>query len=60
MDLSQQEPRSAAGYEKAATLGETCMDCGRGIAHRLPKGVFDIDLDRLVQKCHGGARASSC
>jgi|DewCreStandDraft_4_1066084.scaffolds.fasta_scaffold00025_163 cytochrome c-type protein NapC len=59
MDLSQQEPRSAARHEKAAIEGKTCIDCHRGIAHRLPAGAFDIDLDRLVEERRGGARASS-
>ncbi len=58
-DLAQQEPRSADRHQKAAVKGRTCIDCHRGIAHRLPAGGFDVDLDRLVQERQGGARAAA-
>jgi cytochrome c-type protein NapC len=37
MDLSKQNPRAAAAHEKFLFTGEkTCIDCHKGIAHKLP------------------------
>ena len=37
MDVSKQNPRAAAAHEKDLFTGEkTCIDCHKGIAHRLP------------------------
>jgi cytochrome c-type protein NapC len=37
MDLAKQNPRAAAMHEKFLFTGErTCIDCHKGIAHRLP------------------------
>lgn len=37
MDLSKQNPRAAAAHERFLFTGErTCIQCHRGIAHRLP------------------------
>ena len=37
MDLSRQNPRAAAAHERLLFTGErTCIDCHKGIAHRLP------------------------
>jgi cytochrome c-type protein NapC len=37
MDISKQNPRAAAAHEKFLFTGErTCIDCHKGIAHRLP------------------------
>jgi cytochrome c-type protein NapC len=37
MDLSRQNPRAAAAHERFLFSGErTCIDCHKGIAHRLP------------------------
>ena len=37
MDLSKQNPRAAAAHEKLLFTGEkTCIDCHKGIAHKLP------------------------
>jgi cytochrome c-type protein NapC len=37
MDLSRQNPRAAAAHEQFLFTGErTCIQCHRGIAHRLP------------------------
>ncbi len=38
MDFDKQESRSADRHEEAAEKGQTCIDCHKGIAHRLPKG----------------------
>ncbi len=37
MDLSKQNPRAAAAHESLLFTGQkTCIDCHKGIAHRLP------------------------
>ena len=37
MDLAKQNPRAAAAHERQLFTGEkTCIDCHKGIAHRLP------------------------
>jgi cytochrome c-type protein NapC len=48
MDLSVQEKRSAEKHQQAGRDGTTCIDCHRGIAHRLPPGAEDAAaaLDR--------------
>lgn len=34
MDLENQKPRARGQHEDAATSGETCIDCHKGIAHK--------------------------
>ena len=37
MDLTRQSPRAASIHEQWLLTGEkTCIDCHKGIAHRLP------------------------
>jgi len=36
MDYSAQEPRASKTHQEALTAGKTCIDCHRGIAHKLP------------------------
>jgi cytochrome c-type protein NapC len=37
MDLTRQSPRAAATHERWLLNGEkTCIDCHKGIAHKLP------------------------
>jgi cytochrome c-type protein NapC len=37
MDLTKQNPRAAQAHERFLFTGErTCIDCHKGIAHRLP------------------------
>jgi cytochrome c-type protein NapC len=36
MDYAEQNKRSSAVHQKAFTEGKTCIDCHKGIAHRLP------------------------
>lgn len=36
MDPHKQKPESVKGMEKAATDGSTCIDCHKGIAHKMP------------------------
>jgi cytochrome c-type protein NapC len=37
MDLARQSDRARDSHVKAETSGETCIDCHKGIAHRLPR-----------------------
>ena len=37
MSLDNQKPRARAQHEDALKTGETCIDCHRGIAHKLPE-----------------------
>ena len=41
MDFSLQEKRSAEKHQEAAKTGMSCIDCHKGIAHRLPPGAQD-------------------
>ena len=45
MDFHKQRRRSAEKMQKAIEKGsnETCIDCHKGIAHKLPKGYADED-----------------
>lgn len=36
MNFAKQSPRAKEKMEHAASKGETCIDCHKGIAHRLP------------------------
>jgi trimethylamine-N-oxide reductase cytochrome c-type subunit TorC len=36
MDFQHQRPEASAQMQKAATDGSTCIDCHKGIAHKLP------------------------
>ena len=51
MDISKQSQRAAAAHQSFLFTGhKTCIDCHKGIAHRLPKGAYDFGL------AHGAAR----
>jgi cytochrome c-type protein NapC len=39
MDLSQQDRFARKKHEKATDRGETCIDCHKGIAHKLPENM---------------------
>ncbi|VAW17766.1 Cytochrome c-type protein NapC [hydrothermal vent metagenome] len=41
MDFDKQESRSADRHEEGFDEGKTCIDCHKGIAHKLPKGAFE-------------------
>ncbi|HEX5611762.1 MAG TPA: NapC/NirT family cytochrome c, partial [Burkholderiales bacterium] len=36
MDFTRQSKRGADAHARAQAKGETCIDCHKGIAHRLP------------------------
>ncbi len=41
MDYTLQEPRAARRHEEGFDAGQTCIDCHKGIAHRLPQGALE-------------------
>jgi cytochrome c-type protein NapC len=45
MDFHKQERRSAEKMQKVVEkkTGETCIECHKGIAHKLPEGYDDDD-----------------
>jgi cytochrome c-type protein NapC len=44
MDYDKQDARSSRRHEDAAEAGFTCIDCHKGIAHKLPK-EYDPEKD---------------
>ena len=45
MDISKQSQRAAQSHQRFLfTDDKTCIDCHKGIAHRLPKGAYDFGL----------------
>jgi len=45
MDISKQSQRAANAHQRFLFTGQkTCIDCYKGIAHRLPKGAYDFGL----------------
>ena len=44
MNYDKQEPRSAKRHEQAEEEGLTCIDCHKGIAHKLP-AKYDPEQD---------------
>ncbi|MFO1189895.1 MAG: NapC/NirT family cytochrome c [Alphaproteobacteria bacterium] len=51
MDLSVQEKRSSDKHQEALKSNATCIDCHKGIAHRLPPGAQEAAaaLDRELR-----------
>ncbi|MBK5957314.1 Denitrification system component NirT [Rhodoplanes elegans] len=54
MDWSVQEKRSAENHQQAVKNANTCIDCHRGIAHRLPPGAQEA-ADKLWRELSNGA-----
>jgi cytochrome c-type protein NapC len=51
MDISKQSQRAANAHQRSLFTGDkTCIDCHKGIAHRLPKGAYDFGLVRDVSQ----------
>ena len=45
MDISKRKPARRERPPALIVHGEkTCIDCHKGIAHRLPKGAYDFGL----------------
>lgn len=45
MTLDTQKPRARAQHNDALTSGETCIDCHKGIAHKLPAKPEQADKE---------------
>ena len=43
MDFVEQEKRSLKAHEQAIDENKTCIDCHKGIAHELPRGIVGLD-----------------
>ena len=43
MDFKKQSRRSAKKMQEGIKEGKTCIDCHKGVAHKLPKGYVDDD-----------------
>lgn len=41
MDYTYQEARAARRHQEGFEAGQTCIDCHKGIAHRLPEGALE-------------------
>jgi cytochrome c-type protein NapC len=51
MDISKQSQRAANAHQRSLFTGDkTCIDCHKGIAHRLPKGAYDFGMAREVSQ----------
>ena len=44
-DLARQQKRAQVKHTEAETSGETCIDCHKGIAHRLPAGAYEAEAE---------------
>jgi cytochrome c-type protein NapC len=55
MDYAAQEPRASATHQRALPAGQTCIDCHRGIAHKLPANANEV-YNELVAEMEGRAR----
>lgn len=44
-DLSRQQKRAQIRHDEALEEGKTCIDCHKGVAHKLPKGAFDAERE---------------
>lgn len=53
MDYSAQEPRASKTHQDALTAGKTCIDCHRGIAHKLPPKANEA-YQKLVESMGTG------
>jgi cytochrome c-type protein NapC len=51
MDYDKQDARSSTRHEDAAEAGFTCIDCHKGIAHKLPK-EYDPEKDIAGQSIY--------
>jgi len=50
MDFTEQENRASVRHTEAIDQGKTCIDCHKGIAHKLPEGAFDEE--RKINKAN--------
>lgn len=57
MDYSTQEPRASKTHQEALTTGKTCIDCHRGIAHKLPPNANEA-YQKLTESMTSGDRST--
>jgi len=51
MDIPKQSQRAATAHQSLLFTGQkTCIDCHKGIAHRLPKGAYDFGLEHVSRE----------
>jgi cytochrome c-type protein NapC len=58
MDYAEQNKRSAAKHQEAVNQGMTCIDCHKGIAHRLPEIEQHIGAPKAHPADTGAAAAA--
>ncbi|HTH18166.1 MAG TPA: NapC/NirT family cytochrome c [Magnetospirillum sp.] len=44
-DLSRQQKRAQIRHDEAIEEGKTCIDCHKGVAHKLPQGAFNAERE---------------
>lgn len=44
-DLTRQQKRAQIRHTEAMEQGKTCIDCHKGVAHKLPAGAYDAERD---------------
>jgi cytochrome c-type protein NapC len=44
-DLTRQQKRAQIRHTEAIDEGKTCIDCHKGVAHRLPQGAFNAERE---------------
>ncbi|MGE5546342.1 MAG: NapC/NirT family cytochrome c [Solirubrobacterales bacterium] len=54
-DLTRQAKRARDRHAEAADQGKTCIDCHKGIAHKLPEGAYEAEkkLNEKWDAAHG-------
>jgi cytochrome c-type protein NapC len=49
MDVVRQSQRAANAHQRSLFTGQkTCIDCHKGIAHRLPAGAYDFGMTQEI------------
>lgn len=44
-DLTRQQKRAQIRHDEALEEGKTCIDCHKGVAHKLPQGAFNAERE---------------
>ena len=57
MDYTLQEPRASKTHQEALTAGKTCIDCHRGIAHKLPPNANE-EYKKLTESMEADSHKS--
>lgn len=55
MDYAAQEPRASKTHADAFKAGDTCIDCHRGIAHKLPPNATE-EYEKIANEVEQAAR----